>query len=99
MIMNKDEVVEQAKQAVTMLVRLMVNSPDAVRVEAVEANPGLTVLSIYTAKGEEGTAIGKQGRLAEAMRDILEAISAHHKYWLQYEVVSEWNPRPERGVQ
>jgi predicted RNA-binding protein YlqC (UPF0109 family) len=92
--MNKNEVVDQTRQGILLLSRLMVDTPDGVHIEVVEANPGLAVLSLYTTKGEEGTAIGKGGVLAEAIRDLVYAISVKHQHWIQYEVVSDWTHQP-----
>ena len=57
---------------VEAIARVLVDSPDGVNVQA---NPGemLTTLELRVAPGELGRVIGKQGRTARSIRNILAA--------------------------
>jgi uncharacterized protein len=54
------------------LARQLVDDPDAVRVEQVERED-VTVLELYVAPDDRGKVIGRQGRLARALRTIVRA--------------------------
>jgi uncharacterized protein len=57
------------------LARKLVDEPDAVEVEEVERE-GATVLQLRVAKDDVGKVIGRQGRIARALRAIVRASGA-----------------------
>ncbi len=57
------------------LARQLVDEPDEVRVEQVERDDA-TVLELYVAEADRGKVIGRQGRLARALRTIVRASAA-----------------------
>jgi hypothetical protein len=59
-----------AAELVAFLARAIVRNPDAVRVREVE---GGTLLELETAPEDRGRVIGRQGRVAKAMRAVLGA--------------------------
>jgi uncharacterized protein len=61
-------------ELVEYLARRLVDDPDAVRVEEIERD-GDTVLQLHVAKDDVGKVIGRQGRLARALRTIVRASS------------------------
>ncbi len=63
------------KELIEFLARSLVDSPDDVRVEEEQADDRL-VLRLYVADGDMGKVIGKQGRIANAMRDLLKVAAA-----------------------
>ncbi|MDQ2984151.1 MAG: KH domain-containing protein [Actinomycetota bacterium] len=54
------------------LARQLVDDPDAVRVDTVERDDA-TVLQLHVAKDDVGKVIGRQGRIARALRTIVRA--------------------------
>ncbi len=54
------------------LARSLVEQKDQVRVEARETESGL-VLELHVAKEEVGKVIGRQGRIARALRTVVKA--------------------------
>ncbi len=54
------------------LARQLVDDPDAVRVEEVDGDDAL-VLRLHVAKDDVGKVIGRQGRIARALRAIVRA--------------------------
>ena len=54
------------------LARQLVDEPDAVRVETAEED-GTVVLRLHVAQDDIGKVIGRQGRLARALRGIVRA--------------------------
>ena len=57
---------------VAYLARQLVDDPDAVRVEEEEREDAV-VLRLHVAKDDVGKVIGRQGRLARALRAIVRA--------------------------
>ena len=57
------------------LARQLVDDPDAVEVQEVEQE-GATVLQLRVAKEDVGKVIGRQGRIARALRAIVRASGA-----------------------
>ena len=54
------------------IARRLVDDPDAVRVET-EERDDTTVLRLYVAPDDVGKVIGRQGRLARALRTVVRA--------------------------
>ncbi len=57
------------------LARNLVDEPDAVEVEEVRRE-GVTILQLRVAKEDVGKVIGRQGRIARALRAIVRASGA-----------------------
>ncbi|HEV7133848.1 MAG TPA: KH domain-containing protein [Gaiellaceae bacterium] len=69
------------------LARRLVDEPDAVRVEEVEGDDGSLVLRLHVAEGDVGKVIGRQGRIARALRTIVRAGGPSAGQRLQLEIV------------
>lgn len=59
-------------QLVTFVARTLVDDPEAVRVDVHEDAQG-TVVALRVAPGDMGKVIGRQGRLARALRQVVRA--------------------------
>ena len=70
------------------LARQLVDDPDAVEVNEVRQE-GATVLQLRVAKEDVGKVIGRQGRIARALRTIVRASGAHQNERVQLEIVNE----------
>jgi predicted RNA-binding protein YlqC (UPF0109 family) len=68
------------------LARRLVDEPDAVRVDQVEEE-GLLLLRLHVAEDDIGKVIGRQGRIARALRTIVRAGSARERRRVQLEIV------------
>ncbi len=60
------------KELVEFLVKSLVDEPDQVSVNVIEGEKS-TILELRVAEGDIGKVIGKQGRIAKAIRTILSA--------------------------
>jgi predicted RNA-binding protein YlqC (UPF0109 family) len=69
------------------LARRLVDEPDAVRVEQVEGEDGSLVVRLHVADGVVGKVIGRQGRIARALRTIVRAGGPSAGRRLQLEIV------------
>ena len=68
------------------IVRRLVDEPDAVRVETEERDDA-TVLRLHVAEGDVGKVIGRQGRIARALRTIVRASAARRSGRTLLEIV------------
>ncbi len=66
------------KELIRLIAQSLVDQPEGVTVSEVHGNQ-TTVLELKVAKTDVGKVIGKQGRTAQAMRTILNAVSAKKK--------------------
>ena len=60
------------RDLVELLVRALVDDPDAVRVEEINED-GATVLEVHVADDDLGRVIGREGRVANAIRALAKA--------------------------
>ena len=70
------------------LARRLVDEPDAVRVDQVEED-GELVLRLYVAEADRGKVIGRQGRIARALRTIVRASAARERRRVRLEIVDD----------
>jgi predicted RNA-binding protein YlqC (UPF0109 family) len=70
------------------LARRLVDEPDAVRVDQAEED-GELVLRLYVAEADRGKVIGRQGRIARALRTIVRASSARERRRVRLEIVDD----------
>jgi uncharacterized protein len=68
------------------LARRLVDEPEAVRIEQVEED-GMLVLRLHVAEADRGKVIGRQGRIARALRTVARAGSAREGRRVQLEIV------------
>ncbi|TML41806.1 MAG: KH domain-containing protein [Actinobacteria bacterium] len=68
------------------LARRLVDDPDAVHVEEIERE-GAHVLQLHVAKDDVGKVIGRQGRIARALRTIVRASASRSSYRVLVEIV------------
>jgi predicted RNA-binding protein YlqC (UPF0109 family) len=60
------------------LARQLVDEPDAVRVEKIDDGDDL-VLRLHVAEGDVGKVIGRQGRIARALRTVVRAAAVREQ--------------------
>ena len=68
------------------LARRLVDDPAAVRVDELERD-GAVVLQLHVAKDDVGKVIGRQGRIARALRTIVRAGAARENHRVLVEIV------------
>jgi len=65
------------RAVIEVVVRALVDHPDAVRVTESERR-GVQLFELRTAPGDMGKIIGRQGRTAAALRTLLAVTAEHH---------------------
>jgi uncharacterized protein len=74
-------------ELVAELARRLVDEPEAVRVEQVEGDDGSLVFRLHVAEADVGKVIGRQGRIARALRTVVRAGGPNAGRRLQLEIV------------
>ena len=69
------------------LARRLVDEPDAVRVEQLDGEDGSLILRLHVAEDDVGKVIGRQGRIARALRTLVRAGGVSARRRLQHEIV------------
>ena len=75
-----------SSEIVEYLARRLVDEPDAVHVEEVERD-GALVIQLHVAKDDVGKVIGRQGRIARALRTVVRASAARREQRVMLEIV------------
>ncbi len=74
------------KELVEYIAKSIVNVPDQVKVEEETNEDGIT-LKLSVADEDKGRIIGKQGRIAEAMRTLLRVKAAKASTKVRLEII------------
>jgi predicted RNA-binding protein YlqC (UPF0109 family) len=61
------------RETIEMVVKALVDEPDAVEVREVDRN-GTTRLEVHVSQSDMGKVIGKQGRTVRALRSLVYAV-------------------------
>jgi uncharacterized protein len=69
------------------LARQLVDEPDAVRVEQEDGSEDELVLLLHVAEADRGKVIGRQGRIARALRTVVRASAARERRRVRLEIV------------
>jgi hypothetical protein len=78
--------VSRSAELVEYLARRLVDEPEAVRVEEVDRDGDL-VIELHVAKEDVGKVIGRQGRIARALRTVVRASAARRSGRTLLEIV------------
>ena len=76
------------KELVEFLVRSLVDKPEEVKVSQTEGE-AVTILEIRVAPDDAGKVIGKEGRIANAIRTIVKAAAAKSGKRVSVEIMTE----------
>ncbi|NMS88745.1 KH domain-containing protein [Clostridioides difficile] len=74
------------KELVVDIAKALVDNPDSVVVEEFEDNDGI-VLKLTVAQDDMGKVIGKQGRIAKAIRTVVRSVANRENIKVSLEIV------------
>lgn len=74
------------KELLEFIAKSMVNNPDAVEV-SVNEKENATVLELHVAEEDMGKVIGKQGRIAKAIRTVMKAAASNENKKIIVDIV------------
>jgi len=76
------------KELVEYLVKALVDKPEEVKISQIEGE-SVTILEIRVASDDAGKVIGKDGRIANAIRTIVKAAGAKNKKRVTVEIMTQ----------
>ena len=76
------------EELVRFIARNLVDEPDSVKVESREEGDTV-VISLSVAPGDMGKVIGRQGRIAKAIRTVVKAASVHEDKKYMVDIVEK----------
>jgi len=76
------------RELVEFLVRALVADPDAVRVEQIDSD-GDTLFEVHVAEDDLGRVIGRDGRVANAIRTVAKAAATRGGGRVMVEIVED----------
>ncbi len=74
------------KELLEFIAKSMVSEPDAVSVEE-KIQDNAVVLTLHVGEGDMGKVIGKQGRIAKAIRTVVKAAASHENKKVTVDIV------------
>lgn len=75
-------------ELIEFIAKSLVDHPDAVRLTE-KKKDRFTVLELHVAPGDMGKVIGRQGRIAKAIRTVLKAYSVKHNTHVVLDIVND----------
>lgn len=82
----KPATAQTMKELLQFIARHLVSNPDAVEVKETQGDVA-SILELRVAKEDLGRVIGKQGRMAQAIRIILSAVAARTNRKVVLEII------------
>jgi len=73
------------KELVEVIAKALVDKPDEVTVDEKQEGRNITI-SLHVAEGDMGKVIGKQGRIAKAIRTVVKAANTNEKQRIDVEI-------------
>lgn len=74
------------KELLETLAKGLVEKPDAVEVTTEEGEEGVTIYHLHVAPDDMGRVIGKQGRIAKAIRTLMRSAAIRKDVRIQVEI-------------
>jgi predicted RNA-binding protein YlqC (UPF0109 family) len=74
------------EELVMIIAKSLVDQPDAVNVKTVE-NGGEITIELRVAESDMGKVIGKQGRIAKAIRTVVKAVATRENKRVSVEIL------------
>lgn len=74
------------KELLEFIANSMVTNPEAVKVEVIEKD-NLTVFKLHVAEEDMGKVIGKQGRIAKAIRTVMKSAGSRENKKVVVDIV------------
>lgn len=84
------------KELVEYIVKALVDKPDEVNIAETQGE-SLTILEIKVAQEDVGKVIGREGRIANAIRTVTKAAAAKQKKRVTVEILTKDEERREKS--
>lgn len=85
------------KELIEFIVKALVDDPSGVHITETQGE-SLTIIEIKVSQPDMGKVIGKEGRIANAIRTVAKAAAAKQQKKITVEILSDGEERRERNV-
>ena len=75
------------KEVLEIIAKALVDNPDAVYITEVNNEDDTITLELRVAEGDMGKVIGKQGRIAKALRTVVKAAASRENKKVSVDIV------------
>ena len=75
------------KEVLEIIAKALVDYPDQVDIKQIENEDGSITLELRVAESEMGKVIGKQGRIAKALRTVVKAAASRENKKVSVDIV------------
>ena len=75
------------KDVLVTIAKSLVDNPDEVNVTEIEKEDGTITLELRVASGDMGKVIGKQGRIAKAIRTVVKAAASNENKKVSVDII------------
>lgn len=75
------------KQVLETIAKSLVDNPDEVSVTEITNEDGTITLELRVASGDMGKVIGKQGRIAKAIRTVVKAAASNENKKVSVDII------------
>lgn len=75
------------KEVLEIIAKSLVDYPDEVNVTEIANDDNSITLELRVAQGDMGKVIGKQGRIAKAIRTVVKAAASHENKQVSVDIV------------
>lgn len=75
------------KEVIETIAKALVDAPDEVTVREIDGDQA-TVIELKVASGDLGKVIGKQGRIANALRTVVKSVAMKDKKKVYVEIIA-----------
>lgn len=75
------------KEVLETIAKSLVEKPDEVNVTQIDNEDGTVTLELRVAAGDMGKVIGKQGRIAKAIRTVVKAAASNENKKVSVDIV------------
>jgi predicted RNA-binding protein YlqC (UPF0109 family) len=75
------------EELVRTIATAVVEHPEAIKVKTVDGEEGGIIIELHVAPEDMGKVIGKQGRIAKALRAVVKAVAVREKKKVSVEIM------------
>ncbi len=87
MVMTSELLLGEIEAAFTPLLKALVNYPDSLKIESVVSSNRTVFVSLFSHREDSGVLIGRDGKTAHALRQLLSNLCARYQHRGLLEIV------------
>ena len=75
------------KEVLEIIAKALVDNPDQVNITEIDTEDSTVTLELHVAESDMGKVIGKQGRIAKALRTVVKAAASRENKKVSVDIV------------